>query len=405
MGGNESKGQKLEEIVLIKDLECSTKIKKVTHIFLDKTGVLTKNQITVSSLFLDLNLHEAINLEVLKKKNLKPAYDTKSLSFELLYSAAVLASKNSDLLWDKVQNDNYSNAEGTGNQVDLGLLRFLQPIRDIRIERRDHKIAKFVGGEEAYLPFSSERKYEAIIVEPAEGKSGHKIFIRGAADVVLNKCGHIVKDGTVEELGNSHKDAFHKVLDGSTERNVAFAYMDVPKEKINEKYEVVLENNQFPEKGYTAIGLAFLNDPPREGVKEAIHLCQSKGIKFSVVSGDNLNATKSIAEKVGIITPGKSDHIENTGLENLTKEEIKKHATFIIGRATPQDKMSFVQMHEDSEKILFIGDGTNDAPALKASGLSAAMSCGTDVSKQASNMIILDDNLAGFLNAVASLKK
>ena len=235
------------------------------------------------------------------------------------------------------------------------------------------------------IPFDSNRKMMTTIHKLNNGK--YRIITKGAPDILLNKCLNV--DRKKVEMEN--EQMARKAL-----RVIAVAYKDT--ENLPSRIESInIENN------LTFVGLIGMFDPPREGVKEAVATCKKAGIKTVMITGDHIETAKAIAEKLGILSK-KDKAITGQELDKMPQEQlektIKEYAVF--ARVTPEHKVRIVKAWQKTGAVVAMtGDGVNDSPALKNADIGIAMGKGgTDVAKNASDMILTDDNFVTIVDAV-----
>jgi len=244
------------------------------------------------------------------------------------------------------------------------------------------------------------------------GGGGFVVFTKGAMESVLPLCSHLLIDGEKvpidETLRKKTMDAYHALMDMGL-RVLSFAYKEIgdtpppiPPPQGGRAREGVrpeeVENNMV------FAGLIGLEDPPRPEVPEAIQKCNEAGIKIIMITGDGSRTAVAIAREIGLIK-GNPALIEGHEFDQMSDEELRKkllEKEVIFARMTPKHKMRVVSILKDEDEIVAVtGDGVNDAPALKKADIGIAMGIsGTDVAKEASDMILLDDNFATIVNAV-----
>lgn len=247
------------------------------------------------------------------------------------------------------------------------------------------------------FPFDSDRKRMSVVVEQKNG--GRYVFAKGAPDVLIDRCTHILHQGKAMPMTAAlraqalemNERLAHKAL-----RNIAFAYRAVaPREDI--------QSVEKMERGLVWVGLAGMIDPPRKEVKEAIRICQRAGIKTVMITGDHLATAVAIAEELGIKRP---QGLTMTGQElyNCSDEEFAQivNQIDVYARVSPEHKLRIVKALQKAGHIVAMtGDGVNDAPAIKASDIGIAMGVtGTDVSKEAASLVLADDHFATIVAAV-----
>ncbi len=235
------------------------------------------------------------------------------------------------------------------------------------------------------IPFDSTRKLMTTIHKLENGK--YRVITKGAPDVLLTRCIGIQKEKVLRE----NEKLANKAL-----RVISVAYKDM--EQLPSKIESTsIENN------LNFVGLIGMIDPPREGVKEAVETCKKAGIKTVMITGDHIATAKAIAEKIGIYS--KNDRaITGEELDKLNQENFEKeieHYT-VFARVTPEHKVRIVKAWQKKGAVVAMtGDGVNDSPALKIADIGIAMGKGgTDVAKNAADMILVDDNFVTIVDAV-----
>ena len=245
------------------------------------------------------------------------------------------------------------------------------------------------------IPFSSERKLMTTIHKKEDG---YRIITKGAPDVLINKCNRYYFNGTELNLDNNNKNKIKIINEEMAQkalRILAVGYKDV--KELPEQLDVNIENN------LTFVGLIGMIDPPREGVKESIKICKNAGIKTVMITGDHIITAKAIARELGILY-GKDLAITGKELDNISDKELEKNIMrySVFARVSPEHKVRIVNAYRKAGNVVAMtGDGVNDAPALKNADIGIAMGQnGTDVAKNASDMILTDDNFVTIVSAV-----
>ena len=242
------------------------------------------------------------------------------------------------------------------------------------------------------IPFDSKRKMMTTIHKYG---NGYRIITKGAPDVLLKRCSNCYSGGQIVPIF-SKKDDINEQNNQMAEkalRVIAVAYKDV--EKLPEMQDV--------EKDLIFCGLIGMIDPPREGVKEAVRTCRRAGIKTVMITGDHLQTAKAIAKELGILKRGDLA-IDGETLERMSQHELEKNIMdySVFARVSPEHKVRIVKAFQSTGAVVAMtGDGVNDAPALKNADIGIAMGKGgTDVAKNAADMILLDDNFVTIVEAV-----
>ena len=242
------------------------------------------------------------------------------------------------------------------------------------------------------IPFDSKRKMMTTIHKYG---NGYRIITKGAPDVLLKRCSNCYSGGQIVPIF-SKKDDINEQNNQMAEkalRVIAVAYKDV--EKLPEMQDV--------EKDLIFCGLIGMIDPPREGVKEAVRTCRRAGIKTVMITGDHLQTAKAIAKELGILKRGDLA-IDGETLERMSQHELEQNIMdySVFARVSPEHKVRIVKAFQSTGAVVAMtGDGVNDAPALKNADIGIAMGKGgTDVAKNAADMILLDDNFVAIVEAV-----
>merc|ERR1711936_134455 len=258
------------------------------------------------------------------------------------------------------------------------------------------------------------------------------LVMKGAPERILQRCTTIVIDGTERPMTQEWKDAFESAymeLGGLGERVLGFCDYMLPEDKYPRGYPFDPDEENFPLEGLRFVGLMSMIDPPRAAVPDAVVKCRSAGIKVIMVTGDHPITAKAIAKSVGIISDGmetvediaerknidvkdvnpreaKAIVVHGGELKDLSEKQIDEilmyHTEIVFARTSPQQKLIIVEGCQRMGAIVAVtGDGVNYTPALKKADIGVAMGiAGSDVSKQAADMILLDDNFASIVTGV-----
>jgi P-type Ca2+ transporter type 2C len=376
--------------MIVKKLPAAESLGAVTVICSDKTGTLTKNQMTITKLFLNNKIIDVTGTGYLPKgefhhnNKLMSLEDIKGLSL-LLHSGYLC--NNAKLVLNPQEN---WTIIGDPTEGSLKVLAKKGGLEDKEVEEYYDIIQE--------LPFDSDRKVMSVIYENYQKKKT-EAYIKGAPDFILKKCTHILIDGKPRKITRKDVD---EILQQNNEfaedalRVLALAYRDVS--NLN-KYDIATV-----EKNLTFIGLVGMIDPPRDGVGEAIKQCDSAGIRVMMITGDHPTTAKAIARQIGLLHDG--DIVLTGGeLEKLSDTELEQQIDTIriIARALPIQKTRIVDaLQKKGNVVAMTGDGVNDAPALKKADIGIAMGIsGTDVSKEVAKTILVDDNFNTIVNAIA----
>ncbi|HSQ48847.1 MAG TPA: cation-transporting P-type ATPase [Candidatus Deferrimicrobiaceae bacterium] len=379
--------------VLVKRLSAVQTLGSVTVICTDKTGTITKGEMTVTKLWVKDRTIEISGLGYMPVGDftingipLKEG-ETKSLD-KLLEITALCNASKVDPPSDR--NRNWSViGDPTDGALLVAALKYGQNIEELYIEKPNVDV----------VPFNFERKRMSTI---HESKDEMFIYTKGAPRNILDLCRRIYVEGKIEELTQENLEWIEaQVHDFANEglRVIACAYKNVPKGQYKK------END--PETDLIFVGLAAMRDPPREEVKEAVAKAQQAGIKTVIITGDYGPTAQVVAQEVGIVEKECCQVIRGVDLEDLSDQaivdEVKK-GNVIFARVSPEQKLRIVKVLKKSGAVVAVtGDGANDAPSLKEANIGVAMGAsGTDVAREASDIVLLNDSFASIVQAVES---
>lgn len=349
---------------LIKRLPAVETLGSVSVICTDKTGTLTQNKMTIVKMWQP------------SCSDLSNDYN----SNKKLLEYAGLCS-NGDLSIDEQNQIKY-----VGDPTETCIIKALY---DINIQKKD-LFNEYPRLKE--LPFDSVRKLMTVVVKH---KNKYLIITKGAPDQILNIC-------NIDNTNLNNANNINLLMGSKALRvlGVAYKYIDSFDE----------ENNDFSyyESNMNFIGLLGIIDPPRLEVKDSINECSNAGIRTIMITGDHKNTASAIAKDLNILIPG-TEAISGDELAKISDEELIKNVSkySVYARVSPSDKIRIVKAWQANDKIVSMtGDGVNDAPSLKAADIGCAMGItGTDVSKQASDVILVDDNFSTITTAVKEGRK
>jgi sodium/potassium-transporting ATPase subunit alpha len=262
-------------------------------------------------------------------------------------------------------------------------------------------LAQFAGGSPApaegpvvdEIPFDSERRRMSVVVRHAGGR---RLYCKGAPEVVLPLCDRLEDGGAV------------RALDGDARRRVAGAQLAMAEEGLRVlgfAWKELADGEAPAETGLCFSGLLGLHDPPRREVPEAIARCRTAGIQVIMVTGDHPHTAVAIAREIGLVRSPSPDVVQGDALRRMTPAELQialAGPEILFTRVTAEQKMVVVEaLKAKGHVVAATGDGVNDAPALRTAHIGIAMGIsGTDVAKEAADMILLDDNFASIVNAI-----
>ena len=333
---------------LVRKMHACETMGAVTVICTDKTGTLTQNQMTVNSVLTYGDTDKSVIED--------------------------LVAINSTVFLDK-------DGKVIGNPTEGALLLWLKD-RGIDYSVLRNKVTII-----DQIPFSTERKYMATLVEYSNGE--RRLYIKGAPEIVKTMC---VDNANDEMISEQLRDFQNKAM-----RTLGFAYCTCTAEKISDA--INSDTLQF-------IGIAAISDPVREDVPDAVMKCMNAGIKVKIITGDTPATACEIARQIGLWDDKKDGDINRiTGVEfaEKTDEELLEIIgdLKIMSRARPMDKQRLVRLlQQQNEVVAVTGDGTNDAPALNFAQVGLSMGSGTSVAKEASDITLLDDSFNSIATAV-----
>ncbi|MFA6186651.1 MAG: HAD-IC family P-type ATPase [Phycisphaerae bacterium] len=381
---------------LIKKLSSVETLGCTNVICTDKTGTLTTNQMSVRKVWVNNKIIEITGGGYEPKgifnfqNNPLPAEAFNNNSLNLLFRAATLC--NTAKLIPPSDEQNYWSI--IGDPTEGALLTLAQKANfDYERQRRNCPAVKC-------FPFESVRKRMSSINKLPDGNL--YTFVKGAPKEVLDISTKIVLDEEIVELTLSKKSEIIAQIDNFAEdglRILGLAYCPFEAGKLSDAAV------QIVEKDLIFIGVTGMYDPPRPEVKDAVAVCRKAGIRVVMITGDYQITALSIAKQVGIVSSDNPEVITGTELAGLTDEQLKDRLTkkeVVFARVNPEHKLRVVNAFKELGNIVAVtGDGVNDAPALKRADIGIAMGLrGTDVAKEAAEMILIDDNFASIISAI-----
>merc|ERR1712223_672480 len=408
---------------LVKNLEAVETLGSASTICSDKTGTLTQNRMTVAHMWIDNKIVEADTSEDQSGSG-SQAWKTSS-GWKTLERAAALCNR----------------AEFKGGQEGVGILK-----REVNGDASEAAVLKCtelsLGDVMGYrarnkkvceIPFNSTNKFQVSIHETEDKNDNrHLLVMKGAPERIVDRCSTIIVEGRELPMTEEWKAAFETAymeLGGLGERVLGFCDFMLPADKYPVGYPFDADDVNFPLEGLRFVGLMSMIDPPRAAVPDAVTKCRSAGIKVIMVTGDHPITAKAIARSVGIISEGtmtvediaaqrgcdvkdvnpreaKACVVHGGEIKDMSEKQIDEilmyHTEIVFARTSPQQKLIIVEGCQRMGAIVAVtGDGVNDSPALKKADIGVAMGiAGSDVSKQAADMILLDDNFASIVTGV-----
>ncbi|XP_020809978.1 plasma membrane calcium-transporting ATPase 1 isoform X9 [Drosophila serrata] len=396
---------------LVRHLDACETMGNATAICSDKTGTLTTNRMTVVQSYICEKLCKVLPTLTDIPQHVGNLI-TMGISVNSAYTSNIMAGKNPGDLPIQV-----------GNKTECSLLGFVQALgvkyQSIRDEIPEDKFTRV-------YTFNSVRKSMGTVIPRPNG--GYRLYTKGASEIIMKKCSFIYgHEGTLEKFTRDMQERLIREViepmacDGL--RTISVAYRDfVPgKAAVNEVHidgEPNWDDEENIMTNLTCLCVVGIEDPVRPEVPDAIRKCQRAGITVRMVTGDNINTARSIASKCGILRPN-DDFLILEGKEfnrriRDSNGDIQQHLIDkvwpklrVLARSSPTDKYTLVKgiidstVSENREVVAVTGDGTNDGPALKKADVGFAMGiAGTDVAKEASDIILTDDNFSSIVKAV-----
>ncbi len=388
----------VKQHVLVKRLSAVQTLGSVTVICTDKTGTITKGEMTVNKLWVKDRVIEVSGLgynpvgDFTINGQTVHEDDTETSSLEKLLEIAALCNGA------KVDPPNKRNRNWSviGDPTDGALLvAALKYGMNMEDELEEKPILDI-------LPFSFERKRMTTVHEL---KDEVIVYTKGAHKNTLDVCSKMYADGKIEDLNQENMMLIESRIEEFARqglRVIAIAYKKLPKNQYTKG-----KNVEEVEKDLIFVGLAAMRDPPRAEVKDAVAKAKQAGIRTVIITGDYGPTAKAIAQEVGIVEGEYAQVISGVDLEYLSDQaivdEVKK-GNVIFARVAPEQKLRIVKVIKKSGEIVAVtGDGANDAPSLKEADIGVAMGAsGTDVAREAADIVLLNDSFASIVKAVES---
>merc|ERR1712226_1785913 len=406
---------------LVKNLEAVETLGSTSCICSDKTGTLTQNRMTVAHMWFDNKIVEADTSE----DQSGSAFDKSAAGWKTLERVAMLCNRAEF----KTGQENVSilKREVNGDASEAAILKCTElshgNVMDYR--KKNDKVCE--------IPFNSTNKFQVSIHETEDKNDNRQLLVmKGAPERIVDRCSTIIVEGRELPMTEEWKNAFETAymeLGGLGERVLGFCDYMLPADKYPSGFPFDADDVNFPLEGLRFVGLMSMIDPPRAAVPDAVTKCRSAGIKVIMVTGDHPITAKAIARSVGIISEGTEtveDIATRKGIpvqevnpreamaavvhggeikdlsEKALDEILMYHTEIVFARTSPQQKLIIVEGCQRMGRIVAVtGDGVNDSPALKKADIGVAMGiAGSDVSKQAADMILLDDNFASIVTGV-----
>lgn len=366
----------------------------------DKTGTLTQNKMTVTHLWTGGKLLEVTGDGYephgsILYKGMKLDVHREPMLERLMQISGFC--NNAQLYEDAPEAKGKKNKENAAKVWNIkgdpteGALKVLSAKAGVIPENLQEQFQRF-----AEFPFDSERKRMSVVVQHPKGRW---VYTKGAPDLLVQRCSYILWDNKVIPFTHTMKQKVMAANEGmakSALRVLAMAYRDLKSQESCDDEEQAENNLVF-------VGLTGMIDPPRKEVREAIQKCRKAGIRTVMITGDHQSTAEAIAKQLGMLPTG-GLVVNGQELDALTDQQLdgKVDHVYVYARVSPEHKLRIVKaLQRKGHVVAMTGDGVNDAPAIKAADIGIAMGItGTDVAKEASALVLSDDNFASIVSAI-----
>ena len=374
---------------LVRRLKACEAMGGATNICSDKTGTLTTNRMTVVQAWLAGKLFKDQEKDCSDVKGEVPQKITRDAIASICLNSEVQVSANDD-----------GSPLYTGKATEIALVKYaLQLGANLDEVRGKYEVVKVE-------PFNSAKKKMGTLCRAEDGK--HYAFWKGASEIVLDQCDRVaMQSGGSSKLTAELRSGLAGTIQGMAEgslRTICVAFREVDS-KFMSKFDA--EEDEIPSDGLVCLTITGIKDPCRPGVPEAVKKCQNAGIVVRMITGDNITTAKAIARECNILT---EDGLAIEGKEFRTMSYAERIKRFgpklermqVMARSSPTDKFDLVHMLRTLDEVVAVtGDGTNDARALREADIGCSMGItGTEVAKQSSDIVILDDNFTTIVTMV-----
>ncbi|KAG0321343.1 hypothetical protein BG000_003276, partial [Podila horticola] len=376
--------QMLKDNNLVRVLSACETMGNATTVCSDKTGTLTQNKMTVVEGTLSLMPFTSLDGTKAWKNEVRPEVA------QVIIEGIAL---NSSAFEDKDEKGNLAFIGSKTESALLGFIKFLGA--SYSNIRSDIKVVKM-------YPFSSAKKTMSCVVEVPEGREKYRLYVKGASEIVLRSCTHYIdSEGETRSLDDNARARFEQIISQYADkalRTIALSYRDVSSSEFKK-----FNDEEAPDAKLICLGVVGIQDPLRPGVVESVRDFAKAGVTVRMITGDNIQTARAIAKNAGILIKG---GLAMTGPEfrALSKEDqteaVKRLQ--VLARSSPTDKTIVVRrLQELGEVVAVTGDGTNDGPALKMADVGFSMGItGTEVAKEASAIVLMDDNFSSILKSL-----
>ncbi|MFP4633732.1 MAG: cation-translocating P-type ATPase [Candidatus Aenigmatarchaeota archaeon] len=379
---------------VIKNLPSVETLGSTTVICTDKTGTLTKNEMTVKSVWFDEEFFEVTGLGYepegeMIRDNGEPVEEEDIQRMDFMFRAATMASEG-DI---HPPDENNPNWYPMGDPTEAALVTLSEKM-GVHSPEEDEKVPEL-----KQFPFDSERKRMSSL---REFQDRDVVTIKGAVESILSISKYIYKNGEVREITEKDKERIREVNEKFSKealRVLAIAHRPLDSDMRDGDIEEMERDAIF-------LSLMGMRDPPKEGVEEAIQAAHKAHIKTFMVTGDHATTARAVGEEIGISESDDPPILTGKDLYKMDDQELTKFMgekeSIIFSRVDPKQKLRIVKLLEENDEVVAVtGDGINDAPALKKAHIGVSMGqTGTDVAKESSQLVLLDDNFSTLVDAV-----
>ncbi len=380
---------------IIRKLPATETLGVTDHIVTDKTGTLTKNTMNVRSVLLSGEDEVRVTGEgwnpygefYIGDQHILPLRDSRLE--KLLYIAGIC--NDAKLTKDEDEKDRYKII-GDPTEAALVVLAEKAGIKEEILIKEQKKVDD--------MPFNSKLKYRASLSVLLEDENNKQLYVVGAPEEVIKNVTHIEDKQGVRKISSAEKKKMLLRVNGLTDkamRTIALAYKPLPKDTKEISYSMA--------KGLTLVGVVGMMDPPREEVKDAVEKAYRAGIRVVMITGDHKGTALAIAKETGIIKEGREKALTEKELLKMSEKQFETAVkdVDVFARTTPHMKLKIAKCLQEKHGavVAMTGDGVNDAPAIKQADIGIAMGIsGTDVTKEAGEIILADDNFASIISAI-----
>lgn len=379
---------------IVRKLPAVETLGSATVIASDKTGTLTRNEMTVRTIVTASGQVELTGTGYAPQGELRQeghALQDEAVRAEVTRTLSAADRANNAVLQE---HDGRWTIQGDPTEGALIVAARKAGLTDAGLTQRFGRVGE--------VPFSSERKLMSTVHTDGEQPERLLVFTKGAPDILLRRCGEIwVGAGPVPltDARRAQMSASNEQLTGAAQRTLGIAYRALPRAALHDPAAL----SDRLEEEMVFLGLVGMIDPPRDEVRDAVALAHGAGIRTIMITGDHPRTAAAIASELGLAPTTRA--ITGAELDRLSDDELAAtvRECAVYARVNPEHKLRIVQaLQHNGEIVAMTGDGVNDAPALKVADIGVAMGItGSDVSKEAADMVLADDNFATIVNAVA----